>query len=68
MSVADLAYSMTAGAVLRRESTTIKEYLNGCQCKRRYDSAMHAYFSRYAASVYRCRFCGGWHATKKGRH
>jgi predicted SprT family Zn-dependent metalloprotease len=67
MSIADLAYCMTANTVMRRSSTTVKEYLNGCQCKRRYDSRQHAANSRFASKAYRCRFCGGWHATSQDR-
>jgi hypothetical protein len=67
MSVADLAYQMTANTVMRRSSPVVRQFVRGCDGKVRYGNPRTACRGPYAASVYRCKFCGGWHATSRRR-
>ena len=72
MSVADLAYSMTALPLMRKRSKVYRRFCRkqithnpetGCMCKTRYQTKHMAMQRPYAASAYPCQFCGGWHAT-----
>ena len=65
MSVAGLAYQMTANTVMRRTSPVIRQYVRGCDGKLRYCCEEFALRARHAVRAYRCGFCGGWHATSK---
>lgn len=67
MSVADLACQMTANTVMRRTSPVVRMFVRGCDGKVRYQCRLSAERCPHARRVYRCQFCGGWHATSKGR-